>query len=93
MIDCSWKHNLGIECPGCGFQRSVAALFEGDFLQSFYLFPATIPLLLTFLLTALHLYFKWKHGAWIIVGCFSLSALLMIISFVIKIAQHGVMPA
>lgn len=89
MITCSWKHNFGIECPGCGFQRSVVALFEGDFLQSFYLFPATIPILLTILITGLHLYFKWKHGARIIVVIFSLSALLMLVSFVLKIVQHG----
>jgi hypothetical protein len=45
---CPFKYLTGIDCPGCGFQRSVISLFNGNLRQSFQLYPATIPLLLLF---------------------------------------------
>ncbi|MFI5160040.1 MAG: DUF2752 domain-containing protein [Sphingobacteriales bacterium] len=48
LLICPFKYITGIDCPGCGFQRSVLALFDGDMHQSFVLYPATIPLLLFF---------------------------------------------
>lgn len=89
MLPCAWKYYLGLECPGCGFQRAVYALLHGDLLGSLKLFPAAIPILATFLFLALHLWFKYKHGARIITILFSFSAALMIISYIVKISQHG----
>ena len=48
LIPCPFKHITGIDCPGCGFQRSVLSLVQGDIHKSFILYPATIPLLLFF---------------------------------------------
>ncbi|MBC7418570.1 MAG: DUF2752 domain-containing protein [Pedobacter sp.] len=48
LLPCPFKLLTGIECPGCGFQRSIIALFEGHFSQSWFLYPATIPLILLF---------------------------------------------
>ena len=31
---------------GCGFQRSIIALLQGDLLKSLALYPATIPIIL-----------------------------------------------
>lgn len=87
MLACSWKKTLGIECPGCGFQRSVVKLSEGEFYNSFLLFPATIPIILTFLFLLFHLKFNFKHGAKILILLFSTSAFLMLISFVLKIVN------
>src|ERR1700743_104547 len=47
LLPCIFKLLFGIDCPGCGFQRSCIALLRGDFLQSLRLYPATIPLLVT----------------------------------------------
>jgi hypothetical protein len=84
MLTCSWKKHLGIECPGCGFQRSFIKLWQGEIVESFFLFPATIPLLLTFTLLLLHLKFKFKFGAYLLVGLFSLSTLLILVNFILK---------
>jgi hypothetical protein len=84
MLECYWKSNFGVICPGCGFQRSFIELFKGNFLESLDLFPATIPILLTFLLAAFHLIFKFKHGAYTIVGLFSFSVVLMMGKFIIE---------
>jgi hypothetical protein len=47
LLPCPFKYITGIDCPGCGFQRSVLALLKGDVHQSFLLYPPTIPLLIT----------------------------------------------
>jgi hypothetical protein len=47
-LPCPFKYVTGIDCPGCGFQRSVVALIQGDLHQSFLLYPPAIPLLLFF---------------------------------------------
>jgi Protein of unknown function (DUF2752) len=65
MLPCPFKKLTGIDCPGCGFQRSVFALFHGDLHKSFYLYPATIPLLILFVMSILNAkgYFNRKELA------------------------------
>lgn len=48
LLKCPFKYLTGTDCPGCGFQRSVLALMNGDLHKSFNLYPSTIPLLLFF---------------------------------------------
>jgi len=49
LLPCPFKYFTGLDCPGCGFQRSVIALVQGNFYRSFLLYPAAIPLILFFL--------------------------------------------
>ena len=87
MLECSWKSHFGVECMGCGFQRSFVLLMEGNFWESIQLFPATIPILLVFLYTGGHLIFKYKNGARNIVILFSSSVALMLGSFIWSLIQ------
>ena len=48
LLPCPFKYLTGIDCPGCGFQRSVVALIQGDLHKSFILYPGAIPLMLFF---------------------------------------------
>ena len=48
FLPCPFKYLTGVDCPGCGFQRSLLALLQGDLSRSLHLYPATIPLLVTF---------------------------------------------
>jgi Protein of unknown function (DUF2752) len=63
LLPCPFKKITGIDCPGCGFQRSLIALIKGDISNSFHLYPATIPLLVTtlFVFLALKLNFDKRH--------------------------------
>ena len=45
LASCVYVKYFGIECPGCGLQRSFIALLRGDFLLSFSLYPALIPMM------------------------------------------------
>jgi hypothetical protein len=46
MLPCAYKSLFGIDCPACGFQRSFYALLEGNFIDSFELYPPLIPVLI-----------------------------------------------
>lgn len=85
MLDCHFKKLTGSDCPGCGAQRSLVSLIDGNFTESVLLFPALIPLLFTLLYLTLHLIFKFKHGARVIVISFSITASLMLINFIFKL--------
>ena len=87
MLECSWKSHFGVECFGCGFQRSLMLLLEGKIWESIQLFPATIPILLVFLYTGAHLIFKYKNGARNIVILFSISVALMLGNFIWSLIQ------
>jgi len=49
LLPCPIKIVAGIECPGCGFQRSLIALLQGYWYESYRLYPPTVPLLLLLL--------------------------------------------
>lgn len=55
-----------MDCPGCGFQRSAAALLRGDIAGSLSLYPALIPIACLALVTILHLTTNLKYGALLI---------------------------
>ena len=46
MLPCAYKEILGIDCPTCGAQRSLLLLIEGNFKDSFLLYPPLIPVLI-----------------------------------------------
>ncbi|SHL88002.1 DUF2752 domain-containing protein [Flavobacterium saccharophilum] len=48
MLPCLFKTLFGIECLGCGFQRSVFLLFKGEFSAAFKMYPALYSTLLFF---------------------------------------------
>ena len=39
MLRCVIKSLTGYDCPFCGFQRSVSALFRGEFVEAFQYNP------------------------------------------------------
>ena len=84
LLTCPSKHYFHIDCPGCGLQRSILSLFEGDLIKSLQLYPATIPILFCFIFTALHLKFNFKHGAEIIKWSYILSIAIIFISYFYK---------
>ena len=90
LLTCPSKQFFHFDCPGCGLQRSILALLEGNFAESFRLYPATTPILFCFIFTALHLKFKFKYGAAIIKSGYILAALTVVISYLYKIFTHQI---
>ena len=90
-IPCFFKHYFGIECPGCGFQRSLWALLQGDLAESLRLYPALIPALCTAGFLLAHLVFRFPRGAQVLTYLFTGSGLLMFGSYFVKqwLLFHG----
>jgi hypothetical protein len=88
LLTCPFKANFGFDCPGCGLQRSVLALFRGDLIASFKFYPATLPLIFVVLFTILHLKVDFKFGAQLIKIVFAGVAVIILINYIYKIYTH-----
>jgi hypothetical protein len=40
LLPCMFKKFFGIDSIGCGIQRSILLLFDGEFVAAFKMFPA-----------------------------------------------------
>ena len=87
MIPCMNKKLFGIECPGCGSQRSFFMLINGEFSAAFHIFPAIYSMLLLFLFLGLHFIDKSRDYQKIIIGLAIINAIIMIISYIYKITN------
>ncbi|MBN2486794.1 MAG: DUF2752 domain-containing protein [Bacteroidales bacterium] len=85
MPSCFYQKYLGVECPGCGFQRSLVYLLKGDLLLSLKTFPALIPILIMLGFLFLHLIFKYKKGHLILLYLFIFNSIIITVNYIYKI--------
>jgi len=90
LLSCPSRKYLHIECPGCGFQRSVIALLRGEWLLSWQLYPASMVIIALCVVTALHIRFEFKHGAAIIKWLQIFAGTIILISYSLKIIHHQI---
>ena len=55
LLPCAYKSLFGIDCPICGFQRALVWLLNGDFTQSFSIYPPLLPVVVLMVIFSLHL--------------------------------------
>jgi Protein of unknown function (DUF2752) len=91
MLTCPSKKWLHIDCPGCGLQRSAIALLKGDLINSFQLYPATLPILAILVFLVLHLKNQYKKGAFILQRLYVFCSIIVLIHYIYKIATHQIM--
>ncbi|GAA4769715.1 MULTISPECIES: DUF2752 domain-containing protein [Flavobacterium] len=84
MIPCMNKSLFGVECMGCGTQRSLLLLSKGEFIEAFYMFPPIYTTILFFLILGLNFIDKSRNYNKIIVSVAVLNALIMVISYFYK---------
>jgi hypothetical protein len=84
MIPCMSKKIFGVECLGCGTQRAMALLFNGDFVGAFNMFPAIYTLLLLFASLGLHFIDKKRNYNKPIIYLAITNGIVMIVSFFFK---------
>ena len=85
MLPCMWKKTFNVDCMGCGMQRSLALILDGDFITAFYMYPAIYTLIALGVFAILHIRFQFKNGHNIILGLFILNISIIVISYLIKI--------
>ena len=85
MLPCISKQLFGIDCPGCGFQRSVALLLQGEFKASFLMYPGLMPMLALFGFLALNRFVSFRRANTIIILLAGTTVLTILGNFLIKI--------
>lgn len=85
MVTCLNKKLFGFDCLGCGGQRAVFYLFQGDFIAAFKMYPAIYTLIPLFLFIGANFFYKIKHGNKIINILAIASVAIIIINFIIKL--------
>ena len=81
---CLYKKHIGIDCPGCGMQTSFIELLKGNLTESILVYPPLIPIIILFLILALHLIFKFKTGGIILKYWFIFTVAITFISYIYK---------
>lgn len=84
MLSCQWKE-MGMECMGCGLQRSVIYLLKGDFHHAFLVYPAIYSLLLMGLFLGLHLKFNFTKGHLVLKWLFILNVVIILTNYILKL--------
>lgn len=84
MLPCLNKTLFGIDCTGCGAQRSVALLFQGKFSEAFFMYPAIYSLIILLLFLVFNLFYKFKYDYSIKMGLILFNAAIIAIAYIIK---------
>ncbi|HET8753808.1 MAG TPA: DUF2752 domain-containing protein [Salinimicrobium sp.] len=87
MLPCLNKQLFGIDCLGCGAQRALLLVFQGEFYAAWKMFPAiySILILLAFLTT--NLFVKFKYAFTIKIGLIILSAFIIGAGYIFKMSH------
>ncbi|WP_316931707.1 DUF2752 domain-containing protein [Cellulophaga lytica] len=75
------KKFFGVDCPGCGIQRSISLILQGDFSGAFYMYPAIYSLILLFGFIGVNHFYKIKYANKIIIS-------LLVINFVLVFTNY-----
>ncbi len=87
MLPCLNKKLFGLDCPGCGTQRAIKFLIEGEFEKAFVMFPAIYTTIFLVLFIGLHLIDKSRNYQRIIIGLAIANGLITIISYIYKLTN------
>ena len=85
MLPCLNKKLFGLECMGCGLQRSIVLLFKGEFIAAFYMYPALYTLIALFGFIIINTLKNFKYGSKIITILAVLNVVIITTSYVIKL--------
>ena len=84
MLPCQYKQLFGIDCPLCGFQRSLISLLEGNIKESIIQYPAMLPLILTLWIFIVLYILKLRRRKLIIQWILLLDLSIMLLNCVIR---------
>ncbi len=86
LIPCPFKKLTGIDCPGCGFQRAVLALLEGDLKESLHFYPAAIPLFAAAVFSIADARYHFNKGNNVKKVIYILTGFIIVGSYISKLA-------
>ncbi len=84
MLPCLNKKLFGIDCMGCGMQRSLALIAQGDFIAAFHMYPAIYTLLLLLSVIVVNYFRNFKNAYKIIVILAIVNGVIIVGNFILK---------
>lgn len=84
MLPCLNKQLLGIDCPGCGMQRSLDLLLHGEFVAAFQMYPAIYTILPLFALVIGNKVFNLNINQRLIIILGIATVALILINYITK---------
>jgi hypothetical protein len=84
LLPCLNKQLFGLECYGCGSQRAMLLLFDGEFSEAFRMFPAIYSVLILLIFVLSNLFYKFKYDFSIKIGLILINVAIILINYVIK---------
>ena len=87
MLPCLNKTLFGIDCLGCGIQRSISLIFQGQFVAAYKMYPAIFTLFILAVFLIFNLFIKFKYDYKIKMGLIILNVIIVVISYLFKITH------
>lgn len=88
MLPCINKAIFGIDCMGCGMQRSIILLASGNFSAAFRMFPAIYSLMLLLFVVGLNIFVKFKYAYHIKIALVILNSVIIALSYFFKVKGY-----
>jgi hypothetical protein len=88
MLPCMSKQLTGMDCPGCGIQRSISLLLEGHLEGSFLMYPGLFPGIFLFFFLIFDWFAEVKHGEQIKLWATMITIGTILTSFIVKTVIH-----
>ncbi|MBF4986080.1 DUF2752 domain-containing protein [Nonlabens mediterrranea] len=85
MLPCMSKKMTGMDCPGCGIQRSISHIMKGELIDAFFMYPGIYPMFILFVFLTFDWFFKINHGEKIKLTLAVLTIGTILINYVIKL--------
>lgn len=84
MLPCLNKQLLGLDCMGCGMQRSVSYILQGEFAAAFHMYPAIYSIIALLAVIVLNYFVNFKNAYKIIVILAIMNAIIILGNFIFK---------
>ncbi len=84
MLPCFSKKIFGVDCPGCGIQRSVSLILQGEFVAAFKMYPGIYTLILLFGFLLVNNFYTIKHSNKIIITLTISTVFLILTNYILK---------
>tara|TARA_R110000868_G_scaffold222573_1_gene474436 strand:+ start:3519 stop:3818 length:300 start_codon:yes stop_codon:yes gene_type:complete len=84
MLPCFSKKIFGVDCPGCGIQRSIALIFNGEFIAAFKMYPAIYSMILLFGFLLVDNFYSIKYSSKIIITLTTITVFLILTNYILK---------
>ena len=85
LLPCLNKELFGIDCLGCGLQRSLIQVFEGNFKLAFLQFPAVYSTLLFLVVLGFHFTDQSRNYSKALIASAVVNASIMLVAYFYKI--------